>query len=210
MRIPSPAVVAAAADFAERARDDARRILSGSDYRPAEPPRPFRAPLRWLGERLAPLGRPFSRAFDWMVDDPLRFLPAAVAVAVAAALVALRVAARRSPLGRGEKGATRPRDGGESPEVLERAADACERAGDWAGAVRHRFRAGLLRLDAAGALAYRPSLTAGAATAAVASPTLAQLAATFDQVAYGGATASAVDAHDAREGWRAVLEEQRR
>ena len=48
------------------------------------------------------------------------------------------------------------------PAELERRALEAERAGDLDGAVRLRFAAGLLRLDAIHAIDLRPSLTSGA------------------------------------------------
>ena len=49
----------------------------------------------------------------------------------------------------------------EDPAALERDADRAAAAGEWETAVRLRFRAGLLRLDARELIEYRPSLTTG-------------------------------------------------
>ena len=92
---------------------------------------------------------------------------------------------------------------------LERDADAAERRGDHETALRLRFRAGLLRLDRAGILRYRPSLTSGAVVRRVASPSLAVLATTLDEVVYGDRPASAGDVEDARQRWPVALEEAR-
>ncbi|MBW3626759.1 MAG: DUF4129 domain-containing protein, partial [Actinobacteria bacterium] len=98
----------------------------------------------------------------------------------------------------------------EDPVQLERSADEAERAGDLALAVRLRFRAGLVRLDRAGALRLRPSLTTGAVTRAVPSETLVRLATDFDEIAYGGRPAAPGDVAASRTGWPRVLAEARR
>lgn len=191
------------------ARAEAGRILDGSDYRPSEPPRPLQAPLRWLGMRLEPLGRPFARAWVWFTDEPYRFVPLALLVALAAAVATVRVGAGRARAATEEAPGARRREAGEQPEALERAAVAAERSGDYATAVRLRFRAGLLRLDRAGLVAYHPSLTTGAVTSSVSSAELLALAADFERIAYGDHPASADDAAAARDGWRRVLVEHR-
>ena len=45
----------------DRARDQAREILGGRRYKPADVPRPFEGALEWLGDRLRPIGDFFSR-----------------------------------------------------------------------------------------------------------------------------------------------------
>ena len=192
----------------EEARDAAREILSGDDYRTVHTPRPLRGVLEQIGEWLEPLAEPFADAFSWVVAEPGRWVPAAVVVVLAAVLVTVVLGRRRSAYG----GSDRPRRTTldvEDADALERRADVAERAGDLDLAVRLRFRAGLVRLGDRGVLAYRPSLTAGAATRAVSSPTLASLAATFEAIAYGGRRAGPSDVADARAGWRRVLQEAR-
>src|SRR6266496_5432893 len=46
------------------ARDQARQILGGRRYKPADVPRPFEGVLEWLGDRLRPIGDFFSRITD--------------------------------------------------------------------------------------------------------------------------------------------------
>ena len=77
----------------------------------------------------------------------------------------------------------------EDPASLERDADRAAAAGEWESAVRLRFRAGLLRLDARELIEYRPSLTTGEVADAVASPAFERVGADFDEIAYGGRTA---------------------
>jgi hypothetical protein len=65
----------------------------------------------------------------------------------------------------------------------------------------------LLRLDEAGVLPYRPSLTTRGATRSVHSRTLADLGQSFDEIVYGGRPADRDDVDRARDGWpRALVE----
>jgi hypothetical protein len=95
---------------------------------------------------------------------------------------------------------------GEDPDKLERQAAAAERAGDLSLAVRLRFVAGLLRLDRAGVISYRPSLTTGQLVGRVPSADFGDLARAFDEIAYGGRPAAGADVDSARAGWPRVLE----
>ena len=90
---------------------------------------------------------------------------------------------------------------------LEREAERAERAGDFAGALRLRFRAGLLRLDAEGVVALRPSLTPSGAARATRSSALADLASTYERVFYAGRPASEEDVASARALWPRALKE---
>ena len=194
---------------ADAARRSAQEILDRRAFHPPEVPRPLEGVLRRLGQWLEPLGRPLGAAFRWLTAEPERFLPLAVGVVLGAAVMALVVGRRRMPLGAGPGGrhlASRSDD----PVQLERSADEAERAGDLALAVRLRFRAGLVRLDRAGVLHLRPSLTTGAVTRAVPSETLVRLAADFDEIAYGGRPAEPGDVTSSRTGWPRVLAEARR
>lgn len=191
---------------ADAAREHAREVLSRSEYRRHEPPRPLRGMLEWLGDMLQPIERPFIDVWDWVNADPARYLPVAAAVVLVAIAVTIALGRRRSAFGGFDRD-SRHRIEREDPDALERLADERERSGDLDQAVRLRFRAGLLRLDLLGALSYRPSLTVGAATRAVHAPSLAGLASSFDEIAYGGRAASADDIAAARTGWPRVLQE---
>jgi hypothetical protein len=188
------------------ARADARRILAGPDFREHHPPRPLLGPLRWIGDRLRPVVRPVS---DFFADLDLRgWLTAGLAalVVLAAAIAGAVVANRRTLAVLGDA-AGRAGVGRRSPAALERDADRAEAAGDHEAALRLRFQAGLLRLDAAGALRYRPSLTTGSVTRQVRSATLVELAATHDEVVYGERPARADDVDQAKRRWPDVLAE---
>lgn len=190
----------------DTARDQARDILGQRRYQPADVPRPFEGVLEWLGDRLRPIGDLFDRLLSsW----PGRL--ALIAGLIALVVVVTTAIARRRSRGVAAGGRGRSRAGEESldPGRLERDADAAERRGDLDLALRLRFRAGLLRLDAAGAIRFRPSLTSGEVRRALHQRTFDDLALTFDEVAYGGRRASAGDVGIARDDWPRVLADAR-
>jgi hypothetical protein len=189
-----------------QARDDAAHILSDRRYHHDPAPRPLRGPLEWLGDRLRTIG-------TW-VGDALRAVPGPTWTAVALVVVVLvgvllwwlvrtrATAATRSPgTTRGIGGSAR-----EDPDRLERDADIAERAGDFEHALRLRFRAGLLRLDRNGVIRFRPSLTTGEVRRLLGSASFDDLAARFEEVAYGRDPASPEDVAAARENWPHVVE----
>ena len=97
---------------------------------------------------------------------------------------------------------------GGDPDELERRADLADREGRHAEAIRHRFVAGLLRLDMAGRITFRPGLTTGAVVEALGDEDFARLARQFEEVAYGGRPASEEMSRASAEGWRSVLSGQ--
>ena len=191
----------------DAARRAAQRILSDRRFRSSPTPRPLRGPLHWLGDRLdalfGPLGRLISSVSGrvWLV---------ALGVVVAAIVwIVIRHRRRRlttAPAGRAARVAPTDTDA-EDPDALERAADAAERDGDLARAVRLRFRAGLLRLGDRGAIRYRPSVTTGEVRTTLRSQRFDDLAGTFEAVAYGGREADRPDLDASRREWPYVLEE---
>ena len=103
--------------------------------------------------------------------------------------------------------ARRARD---DPAALEREADRAAADGEWETAVRLRFRAGLLRLDARELIEYRPSLTTGEVAAAVGSPDLRarRRGLRRDRLRRPRRRAR-TDEAASREGWQRVLSEAR-
>jgi uncharacterized protein DUF4129 len=187
----------------DQARDQAREILGSRRYKPADVPRPFEGALEWLGDRLRPIGDFFSRITESLLGKVVLAALLAGIVAVIALLVARRRAATSAAGGNGR--GRRSSDEHVDPDRLEREADAAERRGDLDVALRLRFRAGLLRLDRAGAIAFRPSITTGQVARRLRLPAFDDLAVTFDAVAYGGRHASATDLSSARAEWPRVL-----
>jgi hypothetical protein len=189
----------------DRARNDARQILSDARYHKNPAPRPLRGPLSWIGDRLNGIA-------NW-IGDRLAVIPGVVWIAIVIAIVTAiivrvivvnnrrRISGLHAAAGRATTSET------EDPNVLERNADAAERDGDLDRALRLRFRAGLLRLGDRGAIAYRPSVTTGEVRRALGSQTFNDLARAFEHVAYGGEAAEPPDLETARREWPRVLDE---
>lgn len=217
----------------ERARQQAREILSGSPFRHKPPPRPLRGVLEWFGDVFGAIGRWFSegpvgdatKAIGRGVATVLRpigaaleplpgptwFLPAAAVIGAAVWLLVRFTSKSGAPLFL-RLGGARAASGDvpEDPDSLERAAEQAEGRGDLDEALRLRFRAGLLRLDEHGAIAFRPSLTTGEVRRLLGSETFDELATTFEEVAYGGHHAGPSDVDTAREAWPRLLREGKR
>ena len=148
--------------------------------------------MDWLDDLL-----PGGRSVVWIV---LATLLAVIAAAIARLFLTRRVHAASVS----SRLAAAARD--EDPRSLDRRADAAEAAGDLEAALRLRFRAGLLRLDAHGAIVFRPSISTYEVRRKLGSEDFDALAATFDDIVYGGRSAGAEDVADARERWPRVVE----
>jgi hypothetical protein len=175
------------------AREQAQEIEAANEPAPQSPSSGVggdeRSPLGGLGVPL------------WLA------LALAVVAVVIGALVARRAGARRVlDL---ERDPAEPRAKGPRPRDFEREADEAERRGDYAAAVRLRFRAGLGRLAEAEALRLHPALTAPGAARELRSPKLWELAGDYDEIVFGQRAAAAADAEAARSGWQEVLREAR-
>ncbi|HEX8743637.1 MAG TPA: DUF4129 domain-containing protein [Thermoleophilaceae bacterium] len=200
-----------AAEDPAAARGEADEILSDNRYEGSDLPRPFKGVLDWIGDRLEPVGEWIENAFDDLAgvtpggDVTLWSVTAALILALLATLGSRTLRDRAEEGAEARASAARPDR--ETPASLERAADRAEREGDHEAALRLRFRAGLLRLDARHAIAFRPSISTREVSRALGSPEFDQLAALFDGVVYGGREASAEDVERSRRGWEAVLRE---
>ena len=111
---------------ADRARDEARRILDGDRYQARDVPRPLEGVLRWLGDRLRTWP---SRSRD-LLTTPAGIV-VALATALALAVVAAWPAALRTP--QPDRGRARPPAAGAAGAPTRpssrREADAAEGAG---------------------------------------------------------------------------------
>jgi predicted nucleic acid-binding protein len=187
---------------ADRARGEARDILSERPFREVSPPRPLRGLFESIGETV-------RRAFDAVVDvfpggeSALWAFLGLVAVAIAV-VVARSVIKRRTRAG---KSASRPaiRTEALDPRSLEREADEAERAGHLERAIRLRFRAGLLRLDEAGRIDWRPSMTTGQVAAKLARRDFDEVTRIFEEIVYGRRRPVAPDVTTSKAGWESVL-----
>ncbi len=185
-------------------RRAAGEILDRDRYQPRRVPRPFRGALRWLGDRLEPVFGPVGGFLASVVDEPLGAVAVGLLVAAAAAAAAWLAIGRRTRTAVIRREHAAGGAPGEDPAELERRADEAEAAGRLEDALRLRFRAGLLRLDGAGVLRYRPEATSGELASTLGSPSFTGLAATFDEVVYGERPAEAGDLASARVAWPKV------
>ena len=204
----TPAQGGAGGPSSAEARAHAREILQERRFRGSGVPRPFAGVLRWLGDRLEPV-RDFFDDLGARVPggQPVVFIILSGLVLLAAAALARgSIRHRAAATVRAARARAPTRD---DPAALEREADRAAASGEWETAVRLRFRAGLLRLDARELIDYRPSLTTGEVAAAVGSPTFERVGADFDAIAYGGRAADEDDEAASREGWQRVLSEAR-
>jgi hypothetical protein len=164
----------------------------------------FGPPFRWLEHHLFDrIGAGFTRAFgSW---TPVVGIGIGVGIGVLLAVVLVR---RRSRVGaRTEEMRTVlvPLD----PAALEDEADRLASVGDYAAAVRLRFQAGLLRLEAAGLVADQGVRTDTQMSVSLGSPTFDRLARRHEAVTYAGDPSSADDVEDARSSWPQVPDEAR-
>ncbi|MDA0165501.1 DUF4129 domain-containing protein, partial [Solirubrobacter ginsenosidimutans] len=186
-------------------RADAREVLAENRFHETEVPGPFSGLIRWLGDRLPNLGvgwlddlLPGGRSVVWMF---LGAILVAVAWSIARAFLTSRVRASAAQ----QQALVAARD--EDPRALERRADAAEAAGDLEAALRLRFRAGLLRLDERGAIEFRPSISTFEVRRTLHNDDFDALAATFDDVVYGGRPPETDDLAAARERWPSVIKD---
>jgi hypothetical protein len=190
------------------ARAVARSILAEGRFHTAVP-HPLQSLLRAIGQAVSAPINAIGRWLDGLGGGvpggrPVVLLMIVLVLAVVGVLVGQTLAGRRVAAARASATAAR----GTAPESaaeLERAADAAEREGQLALAVRLRFRAGLLRLAERGAI-ERPGATPSREVAsALGSPEFELLASRFDEITYGGSGARAEDVQEARRRWAAVV-----
>jgi hypothetical protein len=127
-----------------------------------------------------------------------------LALIVTVVLIARR-ASRRALLRQSGVADARGRLAVERAADLERAAEAAERDGRYADAVRLRFRAGLAHLGERGAVRRPRSTPTLELARTLRSEDFDALAHRFDEIVYGAAPAAADDAEEARRRWATVL-----
>ncbi len=175
------------------------------------------AEARFGGEDLEARPTLVDRIFGLIDDFAAWILPAAagdnpgwvlagLVVVTAGVVLAVRAVRRRSPTGARARRGPAPAKAADDPDDVAAAADAAAAAGDYAGAVRLRFRAGLLYLDRRRMLAFDPAMTTGRLARTLPGRAVREVADAFDAIVYGGRPASVADADAARRGWSEILE----
>ncbi|HMJ77482.1 MAG TPA: DUF4129 domain-containing protein, partial [Iamia sp.] len=182
------------------AREQARLVLEGDRYQAEDVPRPLRGVLQWIGERVSDVGRPLVDA----LSTPAGLVFALLVVGATTAALVVAVVRRRNRAVTDDE-VVRRRARSLDPAALEHEADRAEAEGDLAAAVRLRFRAGVVRLEQAGAVPARADATTARLVGRVGVPAFAPLARSFDEVAYGGRPATPDDVAAARRDWPEVL-----
>jgi hypothetical protein len=159
---------------------------------------------RWLKrDVLSPIGHGFVGVFGGWAGA----VGIALAVGVGA-LAAVLLVRRRSRIS-----ARDPETDTVAPSIdprdLEHEADRRASMGDYGTALRLRFEAGLLRLEASGLVTDQLVHTDTEVAAHIGSPTFDVLAQRHEAVAYAGEQASADDVEHARTSWPRVTDEAR-
>ena len=185
-------------------------ILDDRRFHNDPAPRPLRGPLEWLGDRLRDIGTTIVEMLRAIPGPTWATVATLLLIATGAFLWWLVRMHHASDDGLFANFGAPRRPPREDPNALEQEADAAERTGDLERALRLRFRAGLLRLDQHGAIRYRPSLTTGEVRRLLGSSTFDDLAARFEEVAYGGERAAPADVDAARAKWPRVVEDASR
>jgi hypothetical protein len=214
--------VAGSSSFSDSARQQAQHILSQPPYRttPSNPPRPLAGVLHALGRALnAAFGHPaqwiyhhvllhighgFRSTFGGFWVVVLGVIAVGLGVVVGIAVVRRRTLVST---GKSALGLTGVID--ENPDDIDERASAAEESGDHETAVRLRFRAGLLRLQAKGLVANQTAQTARQLSATLHSPTFDALAGRHEVIVYARDPATSDDSATARRDWPRVVGESR-
>jgi Domain of unknown function (DUF4129) len=193
----------------EGARSAARDILTERRFRTTDLPQPLRGPLEALADRLRDLGEPLGSLIDALPGEgSIEWILLALIVAAVSAFIALRLGRRRARL-RTERSLAALHADRPDPRRLEAAAARAEAEGDLERALRFRFAAGLMHLDARRAIAFSPSLTTGDVARRLRSDDFDRVAAIFDEVVYGRRPATDSDVSETRAGWDRVIARSR-
>jgi hypothetical protein len=189
----------------EAARQAAQSILSEARFHSSPVPDPLHNALVWIGRAV---NDPIS-AVGGLLGDLGSAFPGGVAGfwALAAAMVILAtgtLAARRAKT-RLERSAPVNSASLPRPGELERAAERAERDGRWDEAVRLRFRAGVLRLGEREELRGAETTPNHSLARLLESDQLEQLSNRFDEIVYGGDSATAADADRQRRVWPEII-----
>jgi len=190
------------------ARRAAAAIVAEGRFHPSPVPDPLHGVVSWVGNAVVD---PFN-AIGHLVADLGKILPGGIAGAwaVGAALLLFAVwllFARHARYQLGQAFQELGVERRETPAELERQAAAAERAQRWDDAVRLRFRAGILRLGERLELASTETVPNHVLGRLLRSRRFDSLAARFDEVAYGGGSATAADAEQQRSEWPELLDE---
>lgn len=159
---------------------------------------------RMLAYLIDLLTQSFLRVLSLLEFEVLRWL-GPLLVAVAALVGALILGRRRARDIERRAIIERILELGTDPDELDSLAAAAQARAEHGEAIRLRFVAGLLRLDAAGRIEFYPGLSNALVSTELSDETFDQLADQFDRVVYGRRPATAGDSAAAEAGWGRLL-----
>jgi hypothetical protein len=155
----------------------------------------------------------FERFLAWLssaLGGPTNTALVVIGVVVLAGLAAFTfLARRRSATLEEEFSLERLISEGGDPSEYERSAESAASRGAWDEALRFRFLAGLLRLDLAGRITFRPGLTTGEIAASLADERFDHLVDVFNEVAYGGRHVDETAYRSSTDAWDSLLADAR-
>lgn len=184
----------------DAARQLARRILAQRRFQPEKSPQPLRRPITWLGQKINDLTSPLFGLFARS-----RWILALLTVAALVAVVAFATYVGRGRIQSHQDRRLLEAGPDVDPASLDAAANRAVIGGDHELALRLRFKAGLIRLERAGRIAPSLGRTNGDVRRQLSSESFESLADRFDEVIYGGESATEADDERTRTGWRDVL-----
>ena len=193
----------------EAAHRAARAILAEGRFHQPPVPDPLHGVLEWVGHAIT---NPFGSIGD-LITRLGKDFPGGVAGvwALGAVILLIAVGLLAMRRARTQLGVALELAGGashrETPAELERQAARAERGERWDEAVRLRFRAGILRLGERLELTTTDTIPNHMIARRLQSRRFDSLAERFDEVAYGGGTATAEDAEQQRKEWPELLSE---
>jgi hypothetical protein len=205
--------------FSSAAREEAHRILSQSQYqsRPQRAIDPLGGVIHAIGDGLS---RVFGPLWRWLEHHPFHAVgswfslsfgsswPAVVLAVAGLAGVAvgfILIRRRQRPdLQRETSGQQMTSD---DPRRFEDLAQRAEASGDLEGAIRLRFRAGILRLERLGAVDRSGTRTNSEISRTLRSATFDTLAADLESIVYAGESATRDQADESRSGWPVLVSE---
>lgn len=194
---------------AAAARQQARAILAEARFRSPAIPRPLHGVLHTIGEALeSPLNALNELVSRLAVGTPGGSATVWGALAALVLAVSGVLALRRARRSLRVADVTYPARGlglQMSAAELLRAAEAAEREGCAADAVRLHFRRGLLLLMESKRVSNAPAMLTTDVSRALGSEQFDALARTFDEIAYGGRAATGQDVDASRRGWSTLL-----
>ncbi len=197
----------------EEVRRKAERILAQRRFRTRRTPRPFASVFKWIARQLGILGRWIGRLLDAILPGGSGAASVIGVIAAIALLVAIVILLNRANIRKRVKNNVATTTNVNIDELLA-AAEAASKRGDFAEAVRLRFKAGLASFERNRVVTMptnRTNRDVGAqlrtSTSTGVDTHFQPLATDFDEIRYGNRVAQQHDDHLSRESWQRIQDE---